>query len=82
VGHDKPINSRRFLHDCHEFVFHVTPEGSAPFDHQAIGLSRTRLSSSTAVACAQLGLSVVGIEMDARYLKEAVTRTRAAAVRS
>ena len=24
VGHYKPINSRRFLHDCHEFVFHFT----------------------------------------------------------
>ena len=33
---------------------------------------------STAVACAQLGISFVGIEMDARYLKEAVGRTRAA----
>ena len=33
---------------------------------------------STAVACAQLGVSFIGIEMDARYLKEAVTRTRAA----
>ena len=27
VGHYKPINSRRFLHDCHEFVFHFTPDG-------------------------------------------------------
>lgn len=33
---------------------------------------------STAVACAQLGVTFVGIEMDARYLKEAVARTRAA----
>ena len=27
VGHYKPINSRRFLHDCHEFVFHFTAVG-------------------------------------------------------
>ena len=33
---------------------------------------------STAVACAQLGISFVGIEMDERYLKEAIARTRAA----
>jgi len=30
VGHYKPINSRRFLNDCHEFVFHFTPGGNTP----------------------------------------------------
>ena len=25
VGHYKPINSDRFLNDCHEFIFHFTP---------------------------------------------------------
>lgn len=144
VGHYKPINSRRFLHDCHEFVFHFTPEGTTPIDRQAIGVryqdpsnvGRWQQSSSgvrcrgnswfipyetiqnrekerphpatfpprlpemclrlhglrrirtvadpflglgsTAVACAQLGISFVGIEMDEGYLKEAVGRTRAA----
>jgi site-specific DNA-methyltransferase (adenine-specific) len=142
VGHYKPINSRRFLHDCHEFVFHFTAGGQTPIDRQAIGvryqdrsnigrwqaaasgvrcrgntwfipyetiqsrakdrphpatfppklpemclrmngLERTRLVAdpflglgSTAVACAQLGLSFVGIEMDEGYLNEAVERTR------
>jgi site-specific DNA-methyltransferase (adenine-specific) len=33
---------------------------------------------NTAVACARLGVSFVGIEMDAGYLAEAVARTRAA----
>jgi len=33
---------------------------------------------STAVACAQLGLNFVGIEMDERYLEEAIERTRSA----
>ena len=33
---------------------------------------------STAVACAQLQVSFVGIEMDEDYLREAVERTRAA----
>jgi site-specific DNA-methyltransferase (adenine-specific) len=144
VGHYKPINSRRFLHDCHEFVFHFTGGGQTPIDRQAIGvryqdrsnigrwqaaasgvrcrgntwfipyetiqsrakdrphpatfpprlpemclrmngLERTRLVAdpflglgSTAVACAQLGLSFIGIEMDEGYLDEAVERTRAA----
>jgi site-specific DNA-methyltransferase (adenine-specific) len=144
VGHYKPINSRRFLHDCHEFVFHFTPQGTTPLDRQAVGvpyqdksnvgrwraaaadrrcrgntwfipydtiqsrdkdrphpatfppklpemclrlhgLERIQLVvdpflglGSTAVACAQLGLSFVGIEMDEGYLEEAVARTRTA----
>lgn len=144
VGHYKPINSRRFLHDCHEFVFHFTPRGDTPLDRRAIGvryqdrsnvarwqaaasgvrcrgntwfipyetiqsrekdrphpatfpprlpemclrlhgLDRIRMVAdpflglgSTAVACAQLGVSFVGVEMDEGYLKEAVERTRAA----
>ena len=144
VGHYKPINSQRFLHDCHEFVFHFTPEGTTPLDRQAIGvryqdasnvgrwqtaasgvrcrgnswfipyetiqnrekdrphpatfpprlpemclrlhgLRRIRTVAdpflglgSTAVACAQLGKSFIGVEMDEGYLKEAVERTRAA----
>ena len=144
VGHYKPINSKRFLHDCHEFVFHFTPKGKTPIDRQAIGVryqdpsnvGRWQKASSgvrcrgntwfipyetiqnrekdrphpatfpprlpemclrlhgldrintvadpfmglgsTAVACAQLGLNFIGIEMDERYLQEAVERTRAA----
>ena len=143
VGHYKPINSRRFLHDCHEFVFHFTPKGDAPIDRQAIGVGYQDLSNvgrwrtaasgvrcrgntwfipyetiqsrekdrphpatfpprlpemclrlhgldrirmvadpflglgSTAVACAQLGVSFVGMEMDPGYLQEAIARTRA-----
>jgi site-specific DNA-methyltransferase (adenine-specific) len=38
VGHYKPINSRRFLHDCHEFVFHFSKRGQTPLDRQAIGV--------------------------------------------
>ena len=142
VGHYKPINSRRFLHDCHEFVFHFTPAGTTPLERQAVGVKyqdqsnvgRWRGASSgvrcrgntwfipyetiqsrekdrphpatfppklpemclrlhgldrlgvvadpflglgsTAVACAELGVSFVGIEMDEHYLKEAIARTR------
>ena len=144
VGHYKPINSRRFLNDAHEYVFHFTPHGETPIDRHAIGvpyqdrsdigrwrtagsgvrcrgntwfipyetiqsrakdrphpatfppklpemclklngLGRTRTVAdpflglgSTGVACAQLGLSFIGIEMDEGYLKEAIDRTRAA----
>ena len=38
VGHYKPINSRRFVHDCHEFVFHFTPRGETVLDRPAIGV--------------------------------------------
>ena len=143
IGHYKPINSRRFLHDCHEFIFHFTPKGRTTLDRTAVGVryqdrsnigrwraaasgkrcrgntwfipydtiqSRdkerphpatfppklpemclrlhglTRLTTvvdpfmglgATAVACAQLGISFVGIEVDADYVNEAVERTRA-----
>src|SRR4029450_3019925 len=144
VGHYKPINSRRFLHDCHEFVFHFTPEGTTPLERQPVvgkyqdqsnvgrwrtaasgvrcrgntwfipyetiqsrekdrphpatfppklpemclrlhGLQRTRLVAdpflglgSTAVACAELGVNFIGVEMDGDYLEQAIDRTRAA----
>ena len=38
VGHYKPINSDRFLNDCHEFVFHFTPAGSTRLDRLALGV--------------------------------------------
>lgn len=38
VGHFKPINSRRFLNDCHEFVFHFTKSGKVPIDRLAVGV--------------------------------------------
>ena len=142
VGHYKPINSERFLHDCHEFVFHFTPTGETRLRRQAIGVryqdksnvGRWRAAAddlrcrgntwfipyetiqsrekdrphpatfpprlpemclrlhgvdrirtvadpflglgSTAVACAQLRLNFIGIDMDEGYLKEAIARVR------
>jgi site-specific DNA-methyltransferase (adenine-specific) len=38
VGHYKPINSKRFLNDCHEFVFHFSKGGDTPIERQAIGV--------------------------------------------
>jgi len=37
VGHFKPLHSKRFVNDCHEYVFHLTKEG-------IIGLSHTKPS--------------------------------------
>jgi site-specific DNA-methyltransferase (adenine-specific) len=144
VGHYKPINSNRFVNDCHEFIFHFTPGGRTPLDRTAVGVpyqdqsnvSRWRAGGdnlrcrgntwfipyetiqsrdkdrphpatfpprvpeycfrlhglsrlgtvmdpflglgSTAIAAAQLGLDFIGIEIDPHYLKEAVSRVRAA----
>lgn len=56
VGHYKPINSRRFLHDCHEFIFHFTPEGHTPLDRRAVGV---RYQDASNVARWQTGGSGV-----------------------
>ncbi len=145
IGHYKPINSTRFLNDCHEFVFHFTPDGVTRLDRLALGVkyqdasnvARWRAASSgrrcrgntwfipyetiqnrekdrphpatfpsrlpeycirlqgaarvgtvadpflglgaTTVACARMGVSGIGVELDEHYLKEAIDRTRAAA---
>lgn len=38
VGHYKPIAGQRFLHDCHEYIFHLTKNGNIPIDRLAIGV--------------------------------------------
>ena len=38
VGHYKPINSDRFVNDCHEFIFHLTPSGRNPLRRRAVGV--------------------------------------------
>jgi site-specific DNA-methyltransferase (adenine-specific) len=38
VGHYKPINSERFVNDCHEFIFHFTPDGRTKLDRRAVGV--------------------------------------------
>ena len=144
VGHYKPINSDRFLNDCHEFIFHLTPQGSTGLDRLALGvpyqdqsnigrwhaaaegircrgntwfipyetiqrrdrdrphpatfpsrlpeqclrlhgLKRVQVAmdpftglGSTAVACARLGVSFIGADIDETYLEQAVARTRQA----
>jgi site-specific DNA-methyltransferase (adenine-specific) len=39
VGHFKPINSPRYLNDCHEYVFHLTKRGDVPLDRLEIGVA-------------------------------------------
>ena len=38
VGHYKPINSDRFVNDCHEFIFHFTPQGETNLYRLALGV--------------------------------------------
>lgn len=144
VGHYKPINSDRYLNDCHEFIFHFSSQGATRLDRLSLGVPYqdqsnigrwraaadgvrcrgntwfipyetiqrrdrdrphpatfpTRLPEqclklhglgrievamdpfvglgSTAVACARLGVSFIGSDIDETYLSEAVARTRAA----
>jgi site-specific DNA-methyltransferase (adenine-specific) len=47
VGHYKPINSERFLHDCQEFVFHFSHHGRAPLDRLALGVKYQDASNVT-----------------------------------
>jgi site-specific DNA-methyltransferase (adenine-specific) len=37
-GHFKPINSKRFLNDCHEYIFHFTKSGRVDIDRLALGV--------------------------------------------
>ena len=47
VGHYKPINSSRFVNDCHEFIFHFTPRGRTHLDRRAIGVKYQDASNVT-----------------------------------
>jgi len=37
-GHFKPINSKRFLNDCHEHIFQLTKSGRVEIDRLALGV--------------------------------------------
>ena len=39
AGHFKPINSQRFVTDCHEYVFHLTKRGDVPLERLAVGVA-------------------------------------------
>lgn len=38
AGHFKPINSKRYVNDCHEYVFHLTRTGSVELDRRSAGV--------------------------------------------
>jgi site-specific DNA-methyltransferase (adenine-specific) len=38
VGHFKPINSKRFVNKCHEYIFHFTKNGDVKLDKLAVGV--------------------------------------------
>jgi site-specific DNA-methyltransferase (adenine-specific) len=60
VGHYKPINSPRFLNDCHEFIFHFSPAGRTPLDRTAIGVPYQDRSNITRWQSAAGGLRCRG----------------------
>ncbi|MFK7909147.1 MAG: site-specific DNA-methyltransferase [Akkermansiaceae bacterium] len=38
AGHFKPINSKRYVNDCHEYVFHLTKNGTTSLDRRGAGV--------------------------------------------
>lgn len=60
VGHYKPINSERFLNDCHEFVFHFTPAGHTPLDRLAVGVAYQDQSNAARWATGGAGVRCRG----------------------
>jgi site-specific DNA-methyltransferase (adenine-specific) len=37
-GHFKPLNSKRFVNNCWESIFHLTKDGNVPLDRLAVGV--------------------------------------------
>jgi site-specific DNA-methyltransferase (adenine-specific) len=60
VGHYKPINSDRFVNDCHEFIFHFSPAGRTPLDRRAVGVPYQDPSNIKRWAAAGAGLRCRG----------------------
>lgn len=60
VGHYKPINSGRFVNDCHEFIFHFTPGGRTRLDRRAVGVPYQDPSNVKRWAAAGEGLRCRG----------------------
>jgi len=38
IGHFKPVNSPRYLNNCHEYIFHFTKTQAVPLNRLAIGV--------------------------------------------
>lgn len=46
-GHFKPINSQRYITDCHEYIFHLTKTGATKLDRLAVGVEYQDKSNIT-----------------------------------
>jgi site-specific DNA-methyltransferase (adenine-specific) len=38
AGHFKPLQSKRFVNDCHEYIFHLTKGGDTPLNRLGLGV--------------------------------------------
>lgn len=45
AGHFKPINSKRYVNNCHEYVFHLTKTGNRQIDRLGVGVPYTDKSN-------------------------------------
>lgn len=39
TGHFKPVNSKRFLNNCHEYIFHLTKTGESELNRLGVGVA-------------------------------------------
>ncbi len=60
IGHYKPINSERYLNDCHEYIFHLTKTGQVRLDRLSIGVPYQDRSNLTRWKKASHGLHCRG----------------------
>lgn len=60
VGHYKPINSKRFINDTHEYVFHLTKSGKVELNRLAIGVPYKDKSNITRWGNGKAGLRCRG----------------------
>jgi site-specific DNA-methyltransferase (adenine-specific) len=44
-GHYRPVNSRRYLNSCHEYLFHYTKHGNVELNRLAVGVPYTDKSN-------------------------------------
>ncbi len=46
-GHFKPINSNRYINDCHEYIFHFSRSGNVSLERKNVGVPYTHKSNIT-----------------------------------
>jgi site-specific DNA-methyltransferase (adenine-specific) len=60
IGHYKPINSKRYVNDCHEYIFHLTKHGDVELDRLAVGVEYQDKSNIKRWSAAKKGLRCRG----------------------